>query len=731
VDSTHSLTLGLLGPFVLRADGCEITGLARKAQALVAFLAVQPDRKIPREIVADLLWTQSGPDQARHSLRQTLVALRKSRAADLVRANADALWIEAGAVEVDACVLEAALADADPRALTDSASRYRGALLEDLPAVSPGFDEWLRTERTKFTTIMARVLRRVATTQIAASKPDAAVETASRLVGLDTLDEAGHRLLIECLARAGKRAEALHQFETCAGILREELDIEPDAETVALMERIRAGACPPKAGEPPRRSDEPEDAANGTMRVISAVDDLPEPAVIARGSRWVRSGLIWAFAALCIVAGSAGVFALRPQPVRPPGIVFSGFRNTTGVPSESEPIAGFGDLVSDGLENRQHLRVIEDPTGDAKTTTEARDRVRRAAGGRYLLSGTVAFDQLRVHVSAGLTNVRDNTELWSSHYDISIDEIARTADEIATHAARAVAADREVVADAPRPSSLDAQRTATQLVSLGHRIDYFTTGAGQPSRQIYRVALRYDGSNADVLTHLAYTYLRPVMMAVPDQAALTEGEAILGRSIQIDPTNAYTLFNYCLLRREQGRVPEAIEACKRTLDIDPRYPGALRELGHDSLQSGDAAQAIDYYKASIDAAPLLRYVHINYKGIGVAELALGHDDDAVAYLRKSAQLDTMSVDNERVWLAAALEMDDRHDEATKVLADFTASHPGFRIDGEYLQLLRAPAYSDCRDRVLKALASSTVPVQVPVTKHRDDEREITSASSQS
>ena len=150
VNPTPSLSLSVLGPFVLRADGREIAGLPRKAQALVAFLAVQPDRKIPREVVADLLWTQSAPEQARHSLRQTLVALRKTPAADLVGASADALWIEAGAVEVDACLVEAGLADADAITLADCASRCRGALLEDLPAVSPGFDEWLRIERTKF-----------------------------------------------------------------------------------------------------------------------------------------------------------------------------------------------------------------------------------------------------------------------------------------------------------------------------------------------------------------------------------------------------------------------------------------------------------------------------------------------------------------------------------------------------------------------------------------------------
>ena len=55
---------------------------------------------------------------------------------------------------------------------------------------------------------------------------------------------------------------------------------------------------------------------------------------------------------------------------------------------------------------------------------------------------------------------------------------------------------------------------------------------------------------------------------------------------------------------------------------------------------------------------------------------------------------------------AALEMDGRHDEATKILAEFIASHPGLRIDGEHLQLLRAPVYNDCRGQVLEALSNA-------------------------
>jgi hypothetical protein len=109
----------------LHAGGCDVQGLPRKAQALIAYLAMQPDRRVPREVVADLLWTRSGPEQVRHSLRQLLVVLRRTPAGDLVRVSADAIWIEAGTVVVDTLALESALSAGDDVALSRFLLRTR------------------------------------------------------------------------------------------------------------------------------------------------------------------------------------------------------------------------------------------------------------------------------------------------------------------------------------------------------------------------------------------------------------------------------------------------------------------------------------------------------------------------------------------------------------------------------------------------------------------------------
>jgi len=67
------------------------------------------------------------------------------------------------------------------------------------------------------------------------------------LVAHDPFREASHRLLIEILAQAGDRAAALGQFEACRDLLASELDAEPEAETLALAEAIRAGVAVPAA----------------------------------------------------------------------------------------------------------------------------------------------------------------------------------------------------------------------------------------------------------------------------------------------------------------------------------------------------------------------------------------------------------------------------------------------------------------------------------------------------
>src|SRR5438876_8658652 len=72
------LSIGLLGPLVIESEDSGLGKVPKKARALLAYLAAQGGQAVSRERLADLLWPYQGSEQARHSLRNCLLELRKA-----------------------------------------------------------------------------------------------------------------------------------------------------------------------------------------------------------------------------------------------------------------------------------------------------------------------------------------------------------------------------------------------------------------------------------------------------------------------------------------------------------------------------------------------------------------------------------------------------------------------------------------------------------------------------
>ena len=72
-----SLDLKLLGGFAARlGSGQPIQIAGKKNQALLAYLALNEGKKVSREKLIGLLWSDRGEAQGRNSLRQALAALK-------------------------------------------------------------------------------------------------------------------------------------------------------------------------------------------------------------------------------------------------------------------------------------------------------------------------------------------------------------------------------------------------------------------------------------------------------------------------------------------------------------------------------------------------------------------------------------------------------------------------------------------------------------------------------
>ena len=105
-----AVRLALLGGFAARDGAGRDTAIgSRKAQALLAYLALSPGKPQPREKLASLLWSDRSEAQARASLRQALSELRRAlpeHDPPLLKAERDGVWLDPDGVEVDAATLE-------------------------------------------------------------------------------------------------------------------------------------------------------------------------------------------------------------------------------------------------------------------------------------------------------------------------------------------------------------------------------------------------------------------------------------------------------------------------------------------------------------------------------------------------------------------------------------------------------------------------------------------------
>lgn len=235
------LDLSLLGGFRATLDGEELQFGTRKSEALLAYLAMPPGQMHPREKLAVLLWGDSGEEQARQSLRQTLFTLRKplNVHAEIIQSgDGERIGLDRARVRVDVERFLELAARGTPEALAEASELYHGEFLEGLSIAEVGFEDWVSIEREKLRETALSVLSTRVEQQMSAGKSEAAVQTSLRILSIDPLRESTHRLLMRLYVVQGRRESAIKQFQTCREILRRQLDVDPEEETRRLFDEI-------------------------------------------------------------------------------------------------------------------------------------------------------------------------------------------------------------------------------------------------------------------------------------------------------------------------------------------------------------------------------------------------------------------------------------------------------------------------------------------------------------
>ncbi|MEZ4734629.1 MAG: BTAD domain-containing putative transcriptional regulator [Caldilineaceae bacterium] len=293
------LMLHCLGAFEVSLQGAPIAAFPTdKSRALLVYLALENAYAHRRERLAALFWPEIAQTDALSNLRVTLHRLREALdkvqpgvGATLLASARQTIRLQPALVTTDVAAFQALLTactthdhDVQVHQCTECRERlikavklYRGELLAGFGlADAPAFEEWLLLCRENLHQQALAALHTLVQSYEQQGNDEQAHAYASRQLALDPSREEAHRQLMRSLARRGLRTEALAQYETCRRLLREQLDVDPDPETLALVAQIRAG----KLDKMTRWQD---DKMTSTS---SVTESPPHPVTLAPSQDW-------------------------------------------------------------------------------------------------------------------------------------------------------------------------------------------------------------------------------------------------------------------------------------------------------------------------------------------------------------------------------------------------------------------------------------------------------------
>ncbi len=265
-----SLAIYLLGPARLERNGQIVEVETRKALALLAYLALHPER-LSRDQLATFFWPEYDQARAYANLRRTLWALNKALGEGWIMADNLTIELrqEAG-LWIDVLAFQRLLAqcrDHDHRSdevcaaclalLVAAVQLVRGNFLEGFSLDdSAAFDDWQFFEAESLRKALATSLEKLVRWHSRQQEDETAIGYARRWLALDPLHEPVQRWLMQLYAWSGQPAAAAHQYQECVRVLKAELDAEPEAKTTTLYQRIRTKQIGPRSAPPSTDEDQ-------------------------------------------------------------------------------------------------------------------------------------------------------------------------------------------------------------------------------------------------------------------------------------------------------------------------------------------------------------------------------------------------------------------------------------------------------------------------------------------
>ena len=408
--------------------------------------------------------------------------------------------------------------------------------------------------------------------------------------------------------------------------------------------------------------------------------------------------------------------ASTPKKSTPPrlSIVVLPFANIGGGPEQEHFVDGVTESLTTDLSRIRGSFVIGRNTAFTyKGKPADLKQIGRELNVRYVLEGSVQRGGNRMRVNVQLIDAETGNHLWAERFDKPLGDLFDMQDEIVARLANQlgtelIAAEARRAQEAPNPDSVDLYFQGLASFNQGITLENMAQ-----ARVFFERALELDPNNIDALLGVGRVDANMGASFLSDDrsARLSAAEATIGGVLSRRPNDplAHEILGGVL--HQTKRPDQAIAELERALVLDPNLAAAHGGIGLAKIFIGRARETEAHVNEALRLSPRDSFAWQWLQYAGGAKLILGADEEAVARLRRSIEVNRNSP-FVHFFLAAALANLGKLDEAQAETRFALTLDPAFTI-----QRFRAGQENDNaiflagKERIFEGMRLAGVPEQ--------------------
>jgi TolB-like protein len=330
---------------------------------------------------------------------------------------------------------------------------------------------------------------------------------------------------------------------------------------------------------------------------------------------------------------------------------------------------------------------------------------------RYVLEGSVQRGNNRLRVNVQLIDADTGNHLWAERFDKPIADLFEMQDEIVSRLANTLDA-QLIAAEAGRaerslhPDAMDFYFQGMAWWNKGRTSEYLAQARG-----FYERALALEPGNVEALVGVAMVDFSVGVNYLTDDwaARLATAETALIKALSLAPQHARAHRRLGHVKIFTNRAAEGIAECEQALALDRNLASAHASMGVAKYFLGRGAETEAHVQEALRLSPRDTEAFVWMMFAGFAKLQLGADEEAVARLRRSVDINR-NHPRARFLLASALAHLGRLDEARSAVQAGLALDATFTLS-RYCTFVPSdnPIFLAQRERLIEGMRMAGVP----------------------